>query len=256
MKKLIVIISVLMATTAIEKTQAQDAKEIAYKVYNRTSPKDGESDMTMTLINKKGNKRVRSIHQFFIDLGEVERQLMFFTAPADVKNTSFMNWSYDDASKNDDQWLYLPALKKVKRISSSNKDNDFMGSDFTYEDMEKRSPERDEHKFLTTETLNGEEVWVVEATPKEEEQYSKKKAWISKEKSVPLKVEFYDEDGELLKILTIKEVKKMGEYWIVVSQEMKNIQKNHSTVISLTNVTVDIGMGEDKFSQREMERGL
>ena len=256
MKKLIVLIAVFAAASTMEKAVAQDAKEIAYKVYNRKAPKDGESDMTMTLVNKKGSKRVRNIHQFFIDLGETEKQVMFFTAPADVKNTSFMNWSYDDASKDDDQWLYLPALKKVKRISSSSKDNDFMGSDFTYEDMEKRSPERDNHTFIANETLDGEAVWVVEATPKEEEQYSKKKAWISKEKEIPVKVEFYDEDGELLKILTITEIKKMNDYWIVAKQEMKNVQKNHSTWIVLSNITVDKGLGEDKFTQREMERGL
>lgn len=181
---------------------------------------------------------------------------MFFTAPADVKNTSFMNWSYDDASKSDDQWLYLPALKKIKRISSSGKDNDFMGSDFTYEDMEKRSPERDNHKFIKNDTYNGEGVWVVEATPKEEEQYSKRKVWISKTKKLPLKVEFYDEDGELLKTLTITETKQIKGFWIVAKQVMKNIQRNHQTVISLTNIKVENGITESKFTQREMERGL
>ncbi len=256
MKKIIIITGILVGMISSHAIQAQDAKEIAYKVYNRKAPKDGESDMKMTLINKKGSKRVRNLHQYFIDLGEVERQIMFFTTPADVKNTSFMNWSYDDASKDDDQWLYLPALKKVKRISSSSKDNEFMGSDFTYEDMEKRSPERDDHKFIKSGTYNGEAVWVVQATPKEEEQYSKKIAWISKEKHIPLKIDFYDEDEELLKTLTITGVKKMDDYWIIVKQEMKNVQKNHQTVISLTDVSVDKGLSESKFTQREMERGL
>ena len=256
MKKIIIIIGILVGMISSHVTQAQDAKEIAYLVYNRKAPKDGESDMTMTLINKKGSKRVRNLHQYFIDLGEIERQIMFFTAPADVKNTSFMNWSYDDASKDDDQWLYLPALKKVKRISSSSKDNEFMGSDFTYEDMEKRSPERDNHKLIKSETYNGEASWVVQASPKEEEQYSKKVAWISKEKHIPLKIDFYDEDEELLKTLTITGVEKMGDYWIIVKQEMENVQKNHQTVISLTNVSVDKGLSESKFTQREMERGL
>ena len=235
---------------------AQDAKEIAYKVYNRKAPTNGESDMTMTLINKKGSERVRNLHQFFIDLGVTEKQVMFFTAPADVKNTSFMNWSYDEAGKEDDQWLYLPALMKVKRISSSSKDNDFMGSDFTYEDMEKRSPERDNHKLITTETYNGESVWVMEASPKEEGQYAKRKVWVSKSKNLPLKIEFYDEDNELLKVLTLTETQQIKGYWVVVKQEMKNVQKNHKTVIALTNIKVESGITEEKFTQREMERGL
>lgn len=256
MNKITLVIGIFTILLSSYTTLAQDAKEIAYKVYNRKSPKDGESDMKMTLINKKGSERVRDLHQYFIDLEGIEKQIMFFTSPADVKNTSFMNWSYDDASKNDDQWLYLPALKKVKRISSSSKDNEFMGSDFTYEDMEKRNPERDNHKFIKSETYNGEEVWVVQATPKEEEQYSKKVAWISKEKNIPLKIDFYDEDEELLKTLTITGLNKMGDYWIIVKQTMANVQKNHKTEILLTNVEVDKGLTEAKFSQREMERGL
>jgi len=254
--RLTIIMGLFLIVMSSNLAQAQDAKEIAYKVYNRNAPSNGESDMTMTLINKKGSERVRNLHQYFIDLGEVEKQIMFFTAPADVKNTSFMNWSYDDANKSDDQWLYLPALKKVKRISSSSKDNDFMGSDFTYEDMEKRSPERDIHKFIKSDVLNGEKVWIVEATPKEEEQYSKRKVWVSQEKELPLKVEFYDEDGELLKTLTITETKELKGYWIVTKQLMKNVQKNHQTVISLTNIKVENGITDSKFTQREMERGL
>jgi outer membrane lipoprotein-sorting protein len=181
---------------------------------------------------------------------------MFFTSPADVKNTAFMNWSYDDVNKNDDQWLYLPALKKVKRISSSNKDNEFMGSDFTYEDMEKRNPERDNQTLLKSEKYNNEEVSVIESTPIDEEQYSKRIIWISKEKNIPLKIEFYDEDKELLKTLIITKISKIKGYWIIEKQEMFNIQENHKTIISLTNLKIDSGISENKFNQRTMTKGL
>jgi outer membrane lipoprotein-sorting protein len=255
MNKLTLVLSfVLISISSI--TTAQTEKEIAYLVYNKKSPLNGESDMTMTLINKKGNERVRVLHQYFIDLDEVEKQLMFFKSPADVKNTAFMNFTYNEEGKNDDQWLYLPALKKVKRISNSNKDNDFMGSDFTYEDMEKRSPERDAHTLLATEMFNGEEVWLLEAVPVEEEQYSKKIAWISKDKLSPLKIDFYDEDEELLKTLTIKEIKKIDGFWIVKGQEMYNHQKNHTTKIDLTNIVINSGVLPSKFTQREMQKGL
>jgi outer membrane lipoprotein-sorting protein len=256
MKNMIIGFLTMLVLFSGNTIQGQEAKEIAYKVYNRNAPKNGESDMAMVLINKKGGERVRNLHQYFIDLGEVEKQIMFFKSPADVKNTSFMNWSYEDATRSDDQWLYLPALKKVKRISNSSKDNDFMGSDFTYEDMEKRSPERDNHEFVRNETFNGEAVWVVQAMPKAEEQYSKKVAWISQEKSIPLKVEFYDEDEALLKTLTIEEVKQINGYWIVAKQVMKNIQNKHQTVIALSNIQVENGTTEGKFTQREMQRGL
>lgn len=256
MKKILGILVISLLILSSFEMMAEDAKEIAYKVYNRKAPKDGESDMKMTLIDKRGDERVRDIRQFFIDLGDIEKQIMFFTSPADVRNTAFMNWSYEEAGKDDNQWLYLPALKKVKRISSSGKDNEFMGSDFTYEDMEKRNPERDNHKFIKNEKIEGEEMWVVESTPKKEEQYSKKRAWISKERELPKKIEFYDEDGELLKILTVLEVKKVKGYWIIVKQEMKNIQKKHRTLIELSNMKVDIGLKDDRFSERTMRRGL
>lgn len=257
MKKIKFIIATLLVSTIFSVTSiyAQTGKEIAEKVYNRKAPMDGESDMTMSLIDSKNKKRERFLHQFFKDYGDTEKKVMFFKSPADVKNTSFMNWSYD-AQEDDDQWLYLPALKKVKRISSSSKDNAFMGSDFTYEDMENRSPERDNHKLLKTEILNGETCYVVEFTPKKEEQYSKRKAWIIKDKWIPSKVEFYDEDEALLKVLTITDHKQIKGYWIVISQEMKNVQKDHRTIIDLTNMKIDLGLDESKFSQRAMQKGL
>jgi len=236
---------------------AQTGKEIAENVYNRATAKDGESDMKMTLINKKGNKRVRDLHQYFKDYTDVEKKTLFFRSPADVKNTSFMNWSYDSADKNDDQWLYLPALKKVKRISSSNKDNEFMGSDFTYADMEKRHPDEDNHKLLKSETMNGEDCWVVEVTPvDEDDMYSKKITWISKAKLLPMKMDFYDEDGELLKALTINKIEKVGGYWVITDELMHNVQKNHKTQILISNMKVDQGLSDSKFSQRAMKKGM
>jgi len=234
---------------------AQTADEVAWKVYNRESPKDGESDMTMTLINSKGKERVRYLHQFLKDYADVEKKVMFFKAPADVKNTSFLNYSYDD-DRDDDQWLYLPALKKVKRISGGSKDDYFMGSDFTYEDMEKRSPNKDVHKLLKTETLNGEECFVVESSPKEEGQYSKRVAWVIKDKWIPLKIDFYDEDEDLLKTLAITDHQKLNGYWTIIVQEMVNVQKDHKTVISLTNIQLEKGLGDEKFTQRAMMKGL
>lgn len=239
----------------VSNISAQNADEIALKVYNRTTAKDGESDMTMNLINSNGKTRTRLLHQFFKDYGDIEKKTMFFKSPADVKNTSFMNWSYND-DRDDDQWLYLPALKKVKRISSSSKDNEFMGSDFTYEDMEKRNPKKDNHKLLKTVTYNGETCYVIESTPKAENQYSKRVAWVAKDKWIPLKIEFYDDEEELLKILTITDYKKIKDYWIIINQEMKNVQKNHKTTISLTNIKIDIELSDEHFTQRAMERGL
>ena len=168
-----------------------------------------------------------------------------------------MNWSYDDPNKDDDQWLYLPALKKVKRISGSSKDNEFMGSDFTYADMEKRHPDEDTHKLLKSETLNGEDCWVVEVVPKDEDDmYSKKIVWISKSKLLPVRIDFYDEDGELLKTLTVNDIRKTGKYWVITDETMHNKQKNHKTHIVISNMKVDQGLSDSKFTQRAMRKGI
>ncbi len=231
--------------------------EIMQKVYDRPTGNDMEATLTMTLINSQGDKRVRKIKQFIRDFGDVEKKIMFFISPADVKNTSFMNWSYDEEGKDDDQWIYLPALKKIKRISSDSKGDYFMGSDFTYDDLGDRKPSEDTHKILRTEKVNGLDCYVVESVPKDEDyMYSKTITWVVKDRWYGLKKEFYDEDGELLKILTLNKADKIKGYWIIDDVEMNNVQKNHKTRMQLSDIKIDTGIPASKFTQRMMKRGI
>ena len=231
--------------------------QIIENVYNRPVGNDSQGDLTMSLINSRGDERVRKIKQFIKDFGTMEKKIMYFVAPADVLNTSFMNWSYDEADKDDDQWIYLPALKKVKRISSDSKSDYFMGSDFTYDDLGDRHPTADIHKVLREETVNGEACYVVESIPKDKDyMYTRTVSWIIKDKWIGLKKEFYDEDKELLKTLTVKKFEKINDYWIILHSEMFNVQKEHTTKMELADVTVDGGIPDDKFTERMMRRGL
>ena len=231
-------------------------KQIVNKAYNLPSGDDKTSTLTMTLLNKQGKKRVRTIKQFSKDLGTVEKNIMYFLSPADVKNTSFMNWTYD-SNKADDQWIYLPALKKTKRISSDSKSDYFMGSDFTYDDLGDRKLDADVHKLLKTQTINGTACYVVESKSKDEDyMYSKTITWINKSNFVGVKKEFYDEDGDLLKILTIKKSVKLSGFWVITHSEMKNVQKNHKTSIVLSNVKINTGVSDSKFTERMMMRGI
>lgn len=230
--------------------------EVMQKVYDRPDGNDMQSELAMTLTNSRGDQRVRKIRQFVKDMGQVEKKIMFFLSPADVRNTSFMNWSYDEIGKDDDQWIYLPALKKTKRISSDSKSDYFMGSDFTYDDLGDRHPTDDTHKILRQENLNDEACYVVESTPKNEDyMYSKTISWVIKDKWIGLK-EFYDEDGELLKILTVKSFSKIKDYWIISESEMKNVQKNHTTNMKLQDIKIDFGIESNKFTERMMKRGI
>ncbi len=257
MKTLKKLLTVAIIIAGFSASAQLTGRQIVDKAYNLPTGDDQTSQLTMTLVNKSGQTRVRKIQQFTKDFGTVEKSIMFFLSPADVKNTSFMNWSYDDENKADDQWIYLPALKKVKRISSDSKSDYFMGSDFTYDDLGDRKLDADTHKLLREENIEGKNCYVVESVSKDEDyMYSKTITWIRKDNFVGVKKEFYDEDGELLKTLHIKEVKKISGFWIITHSEMENIQNNHKTVIQLSNIKINSGVPASKFTERMMMRGM
>ncbi len=231
-------------------------REIVENAYNLPTGEDVTSTLTMTLINKSGQTRVRKIQQYSKDFDDVEKSIMFFMTPADVKNTSFMNWTYD-SDKADDQWIYLPALKKVKRISSDSKSDYFMGSDFTYDDLGDRKLDADVHKLLKEESIDGHACYVVESVSKDEDyMYTRTITWIRKDNFIGMKKEFYDEDEELLKVLKIKKVEKIEGFWVITRSEMKNVQKNHKTTIQLSDIKINTGVPASKFTDRMMMRGI
>lgn len=130
---------------------------------------DGDTryaQMELTLVKKNGSKRERKVESWSMDISNDTKMVMFFTYPGDVKGTGYLTWDYDQIGKDDDKWLYLPAMKKTRRINgASTKTDYFMGTDFTYDDMGDRNVDEDDHKLLRTETHDGKMCWVVEATP-------------------------------------------------------------------------------------------
>ena len=238
---------------------AQDLSglDVIQKVYDRPTGNDMTGNLIMTIENSRGNQRVRKIKQFVKTVKNGEKKIMYFLSPADVKNTSFMTWSYDDASKSDDQWIYLPALKKVKRISSDSKGDYFMGSDFTYDDLGDRHPLDDTHTILREEVINEKETIVIESVPKDEEyMYARTVTWVVKDSWIGLKKEFYDEDDELLKILTVDDQQSFKDVIILTKVKMKNVQRNQFTIMEFSDVQIDTGIPNNKFTERMMKRGI
>lgn len=249
---------ILLITGFTVNTLAQDlnGREIMEKVYNRNTGEDRKAEMNMILINKFDDERERDLKQFNRDFGEVEKKIMFFTSPQDIRGTSFMNWTYED-KRADSQWIYLPALRKIKRISAENKSDYFMGSDFTYDDLGERKVEEDNHKLIGSKKINGEECYIVENIPKEEDYlYSKTITWVSKDNWIGLKKEFYDNDGNLLKTLTVKDYEKINGIVTITNSEMYNKQKAHKTILKLDEVEYNTGISEDKFTERQMKMGI
>jgi outer membrane lipoprotein-sorting protein len=252
----ILIAASLLMLVSMNKLAAQmSGQQIMEAVYNNPGGDDVQGQLEMRLTNKQGDQRVRQLQQFIKDEGDTEKTIMFFLSPADVKNTSFMSWSYADG-RDDDQWIYLPALKRVKRISSDSKSDAFMGSDFTYDDLGDRHPNEDNHQLLKEETVGSTPCYVVESTPKDEDyMYSKTVTWVAKDSFIGLKRDFYDEDGKLLKSLHIKKYEQISGFWMILETEMHNVQKDHRTTMKFTNVQINQGIPASKFTERSMTLG-
>ncbi|PID92429.1 MAG: outer membrane lipoprotein-sorting protein [Bacteroidetes bacterium] len=236
---------------------AQSGREIMQKAEDRPDGDDRYSEMTMTLISKKGKERTRKIKTYSIDIGKDNKTLMFFTYPGDVAGTGFLTWDYDQIGKDDDKWLYLPAMKKTRRISASSAKKDyFMGTDFTYDDMGSRNIDEDEHKLLKEESVDGHDCWVVESVSKDPRDiYSKKISWIRKDCLMAVKVEYYDRQGNLHRELKVSDIKKVDGFWTAGKLEMRNVQTKHQTVLSFDDPKYNIGLSGEAFSVTNLEKG-
>jgi Protein of unknown function (DUF1329). len=158
MKRITLLTALLVAAAA--QMNAQTGRDIIQRVKDRPDGNTRYAEMQLTLIKKNGDKRERKMVSWAMDEGKDTKKIMFFTYPGDVKGTGFLTWDYDQAGKEDDKWLYLPAMKKTRRISgSSSKTDYFMGTDFTYDDMGGRNVDDDTHKLcakrLVTDTSAG-----------------------------------------------------------------------------------------------------
>lgn len=251
-------VATLLLSAAFLFAAEQNARDIMVKVKNRPDGDTRSSSMEMKLVNKSGNTRVRKITSYAMDVGEDTKTIMFFQYPNDVKGTGFLTVNYDDVNKEDDKWLYLPALKKTRRISGkSSKTDYFMGSDFTYDDIGKRNVDEDTHKLLREESVDGFDYYVIESTPKKDgEIFSKKLVWIRKDCDVVAKVEFYDKLGKLHRQMVSSDIKKIDGFWTVGKMEMKNVQTGHSTELLFLDPKYNIQLDSKIFSVNKLERGL
>ncbi len=221
---------------------------------------DGEtrhSEMTMTLVNKMGRKRERSIISYAKDYGKDTKKFMFFLKPADVKGSGFLSYEYDKSDKEDDRWLYLPAMRKVRRISGSSKNDYFMGSDFTYDDMGDRDVDDYRYSMTGEEKCGEADCWIIESIPKKrkDENYSKIISWVRKDAFKVVKSEYYDWDKRLLKIFSVKKIEKHQGFWTNFEMEMVNKQNNHTTILKLTDVNYNSDISDSLFNVSTLERG-
>ena len=258
MKKALFILAACMMATFGANAQNLTGREIIQKVKDRPDGDTRYGEMELTLIKKNGSSRQRKVSSWAMDEGKDTKKMMFFTYPGDVKGTGFLTWDYDQIGKEDAKWLYLPAMKKTRRISgSSSKTDYFMGTDFTYDDMGSRHIDEDKHTLLREEMKDGHKCLVVESVPVDKHEiYSRKVTWIRQDCLVAVCAEYYDKLNKLHRLLTISEIKKIQDFWTICKMEMKNVQTGHSTVIEVKNTQYDVKIDKDLFTVAKLEKGL
>ncbi|MDP7045865.1 MAG: outer membrane lipoprotein-sorting protein [SAR324 cluster bacterium] len=261
------IFSIIISATIMlpEKAFALSGREIMEKVNDRDVGNRSISEMEMILIDKKGNKRVRKLKSYGLEQGKNSKSLMFFITPADVKNTGFLTYDYDESGKEDDQWLFLPALRKTKRIAAGDKSGSFMGSDLNYSDMS--SPDLDLYDYtLMKETeVKGNKVWQIKSVPKTKAEavksgYSKSVVFIRQDNYVMIRGVRWVYKKKRNKYLDVRKLEKIDGIWI--STEMHVTTKSgkktlHKTILKQNNIKFNqVGVNENLFTIRRLEKGL
>ena len=240
------------------------AREIMEKVDARDDGDNQTADMEMILIDKRGKQRVRKIAVFSKDKDADELRLMFFQHPADVKDTAFLTYDYDDPDKDDDQWLYLPALRKTKRIASSDKSGSFMGSDLNYSDMTDRNLEDYDFTLKKEMDVKGVKTWLIESIPRskkvvKETGYKKSFIFVRQDNYVVIRAVNWVKDGGYLKYVDVRRLELIDGIWVAsethVTQK-KDKRTVHKTILKLNRVKFNQKLDYELFTIRRMEKGL
>jgi len=263
----ITIFSILISGTTMfpEKVFALNGREIMEKVNARDTGDRSITEMEMILIDKKGNKRVRKLKTFGLEKGKDSLSLMFFLSPADVRNTGFLTFDYDESGKDDDQWLFLPALRKTKRIAAGDKSGSFMGSDLNYSDMTSPDLNLYEYTLMKETEVKGQKVWQIKSVPKtkaeaEKSGYSKSVVFIRQDNYIMIRGVRWVHKKKRNKYLDVRKLEKIDGIW--VSTELHVTTKSgkktlHKTILKQKNVHFNQDeVNEDLFSIRRLEKGL
>ncbi|MCB9283177.1 MAG: outer membrane lipoprotein-sorting protein [Lewinellaceae bacterium] len=257
--KEIIVIAILAAGLSLPvAVQAQDARQIADKSAQVIDFEGMEMVATLKIIDPKGNERTRQIANASKKYGQTTKTLMKFLSPSDVKGTAMLIFDYED--KSDDMWIYLPALRKTRRIVSSEKSKSFMGSEFSNADMSKPNLDQFDYRLLGSATTQGKDCWKIEATCKDEaieDEYgfSRKISFVEKSTYLTQRVEYYDLDDALFKVMTLSKYQKQanGKYFAFL-MEMDNLQNDRKSVISIDQFQLGSNIQESYFSTANLEK--
>ncbi|WP_010255983.1 outer membrane lipoprotein-sorting protein [Treponema primitia] len=250
----------LLGTAAAVFAQSGDAAAIVDKSRNRISAATISTRSRMVVSAKDGSTSNRIIDQYSKDGSKGEKRVVVefkhSSNPANIINTRFL--TIENTGGNDDQWIFLPSLGKVRRIASSEGSGSFVGTDLSYSDISSanRGPDLDIHRVLREEEYQGKPCYVIESTPKDSSyQYSKMIQWIDKANSVDYKIELYDKRGTHVKTLEILELKDVQGRLSPMVTKMSTLTEGSSTTVNVDRLEYDSAIPESVFTPRYLETG-
>lgn len=257
--------SVLFSSSYAAELSAQDVIQRVDERY------DGDSviaEYTMVLIDRRNRQRVRNLRIYSKDYGDDTKSLSLFETPADIRGTAYLNFDWDDPDRDDDSWLYLPSLQRVKRLATSDTSDSFLGSDFTYSDINGFEIDWYDYSFIAeSEMVDGQDCWVIEAIAKPEFKekaedstgYSKIQLWVRKDNFVMAQGQVWEIRGNRIKYFSSSEIEQIDGIWTVKRMQVRttrNGRLEHSSVLQINDVQYNIDIDDELFTTEFMQRGL
>lgn len=264
----LLVISGPLALPVVSTAAEYSAAEVVRMFDERYDGDSSIADVTMVLIDRRDRQRIRDLRLYSKDYGADTKSLSLFESPADIRGTAYLNFDWNESLRDDDSWLYLPALQRVKRLASSDTSDSFLGSDFTYADINGFEIDWYDYSFVSeSEMVDGEDCWVIEIVPKPEFKeraeeatgYSKMQSWISKEKLVQMRGQVWETRGNRVKYFTASEVEQIEGIWTVKRLQAittRNDRQEHASVLQIDSIDYNVDVSDDLFTTEAMQRGL
>ncbi|MGR3219863.1 MAG: outer membrane lipoprotein-sorting protein [Candidatus Anammoxibacter sp.] len=247
-----------------EDTELPTGEEVVKKLNSRDEGESVSRTIIMKLIDRSGKKRLRETRGFRKYYGDEKRTVIFYTSPRNIKDTALLTIDYAEPAKDDDQWLYMPALRKVRRISASNRGDYFLGTDFTYEDLKKESKiDLNDYNVTTVGegVVDDHRCYIVEGIPVDnkiakELGYGKVHQWVDVEIWMTRKSIMWDLKGNLLKTIKFSDIRNVQNIWTVHEMVAENHKTGHRTIFTFKDVDYKNTVEDSLFTEQALRRGF
>ncbi len=248
--------------------EGMTAYEVMKKVDDRYDGDTATGSSKMILIDGRERQRVRDFSLYRKDQGNDSKAVSYFSSPADIAGTAYLNFDWDDDNRDDDSWLYLPALQKVKRIAAGDESDSFLGSDFSYADINGREFSWYDYTFLSeSEVVDGQDCWLIEVIPKAEYKekaedstgYLKSHTWIRKDNFVQVRAKIWLKRGGKIKYFSASDIQLVDNVWTPMKLQMittKNDKREHASIIQVDSIKYNQPLDDTLFTTESIQRGV